>query len=484
MKKLSSKERILRTVAGQEVDRIPIWPPIPWHPLCPEPEPGDWKTMPNYREIVPLVREHCDFLVHFMIPEAKKEQQPHDQTAEEYARRAAYGGIFDRRFFLAPPERIEAEEHASPDGTLTTTYTIQTPEGELTTVEKVRPGIDTTWLVEPVVKNPEDCRKLLSIPNRFDRPDLEAFFRDAESLGDEGVPVCFVTTPMVMVSHMTDLQRFLEWSVTERPLIERLIETAYERIAERLYYCLEHGVDCIFRFGGSEQATPPLMSRESFVDFILKYEKPLWQMVKSAGQIAWVHCHGKIGSVLAGFAFAKYPFPGRKFLFPIILATMMVPFQIRLIPSFILIRSFGWLDTFWALIIPGAAEGLGIFLMRQYMVGTIPDELMDAARIDGCRDFQIYYRIALPMVVPGLVMLGLMTFMQTWNSFLWPFIVIGREEMMTATLVLPRLADPRQEVDYGVVFAATTITALPILALFLGLQKRFISGLMSGFLKG
>jgi ABC-type glycerol-3-phosphate transport system permease component len=81
-------------------------------------------------------------------------------------------------------------------------------------------------------------------------------------------------------------------------------------------------------------------------------------------------------------------------------------------------------------------------------------------------------------------MLGLMTFMQTWNSFLWPFIVIGREEMMTATLVLPRLADPNQEVDYGVVFAATTITALPILALFIGLQKRFISGLMSGFLKG
>jgi len=163
---------------------------------------------------------------------------------------------------------------------------------------------------------------------------------------------------------------------------------------------------------------------------------------------------------------------------------MMVPFHIRLIPSFILIRSFGWLNTYRALIIPGAAEGFGIFLMRQYMTGAIPDDIIDAARIDGCREFQIYYRIALPMVVPGLVMLGIMTFMMTWNSFMWPYIVIGKEEMMTVTLMLPRLADPFQEVDYGVVFAATTLSAIPTLVVFIGLQKYFISGITTGYLKG
>ena len=141
MNRLSSRERILRTIAGEEVDRVPIWPPIPWHPLCPEPEPGDWKTMPNYQEIVPLVRENCDFLVHLMIPETRE----NEGTAEGYARRAAYGGIFDRRFFLAPPAHIEAREHTSPDGTITTKYRIETPGGGLTTVEKVPPGIDTTW---------------------------------------------------------------------------------------------------------------------------------------------------------------------------------------------------------------------------------------------------------------------------------------------------------------------------------------------------
>lgn len=187
---------------------------------------------------------------------------------------------------------------------------------------------------------------------------------------------------------------------------------------------------------------------------------------------------------LAGFAFAKYPFPGRNFLFAMILLTMMVPLQVRLVPSFILIRSFGWLDTFWALIIPGAAEAFGIFLMRQYMKAAIPNELMDAAYIDGCRDFQIYRKVALPMVVPGLVMLGLMVFLQRWNSFLWPFVVISKEEMMTATLVLPRLADPNQEPDYGMIFAGLTLSAMPTVLLFLAFQKRFISGLTSGYLKG
>ena len=191
-------------------------------------------------------------------------------------------------------------------------------------------------------------------------------------------------------------------------------------------------------------------------------------------------------SSLAGYTFARYPFPGKNILFATILLTMMIPFEIRLIPSFILIRNFNWLNTYKALIIPGAVEAFGIFLMRQYMSGGILNELADSAKIDGCSEFQIYSRIAVPVTMPGIVLLGVMTFMRRWNAFMWPFIVIGREKMMTVTLVMQRLADPRlgPDVDYGVVFAAATLAAFPIIVLFLMVQRRFIEGLMSGYMKG
>jgi hypothetical protein len=300
--KLSSRERLLRTVSGKQVDRIPIVPPIPWHPLAPEPEPGDWKTLPNYQDLIPLVEKHCDFLVHLIIPEGdSKNSNSESQTVEEYTRRAAYGGIFDRRFFLAPIDCIEEGIDEGTNGIQTITYTVHTPKGDLKSVEQIYPGMDTSWMTEPLVKTVEDAQKLMSIVYTFKDPDMEAYERDVEKLGDRGVPVCFVTTPMVMVSHMTDLQKFLEWSITERPLVERMIEVSYERVSERLRYVLERGVDAIFRFGGSEQATPPLMSHRFFEDFILKYEAPLWKMVRDAGRIVWVHCHGRVSSVLDDF---------------------------------------------------------------------------------------------------------------------------------------------------------------------------------------
>jgi len=291
---LTSKERILRTIAGEPVDRIPIWPPIPWHPLAPEPEPGDWKTEPNYQALIPLVKENCDFLVHLMIPEGNSAEN----TVEEYTRRAPYGGIFDRRFFLSPPDWIDETEETTATGSRITRFTLHTPQGDLTAAERIDPGIDTTWLVEPLVKDVADAEKLLSVPYRFDPPDLATFQAEVTRLEDNGLPVCFVTTPMVMVSHMMDLQRFLEWTLLERPLIDRMIQTVYERVAERLQYVLDHGLETIFRFGGSEQATPPLMSRRGFEDFVIKYEAPLWQMVRQGGQIVWVHCHGRINTVI------------------------------------------------------------------------------------------------------------------------------------------------------------------------------------------
>lgn len=297
MQKLSPKERVLRTIAGEPVDRIPIWPPLPWHPLYPEPEPGDWKTLPNYQQLLPLVAEHTDPLVHLMIPERLSSEGTLD-TAEK---RAAYGGIFDRRFFLAPPDRVDVVEEPTAGGGKIWHYTVHTPKGDLRGRDLVRPGVDTTWEIEPLVKDVDDAEKLLSVPYRFDTPDLSGFFADVERLGDRGVPVCFVTTPMVMVSHMMDLQRFMEWTILERSLINRMIETAYERVAERLRFVLDGGVGPLFRFGGSEQATPPMMGRRGFEEFVLKYEAPLWQMTREAGQIVWVHCHGKISTVIDDF---------------------------------------------------------------------------------------------------------------------------------------------------------------------------------------
>ena len=297
MENLSSKERILRTVAGEPVDRIPIRSPIPWHPLSPRPEPGDWKAMPNFQRLVPLVAENCDFLVPLMIPDRMSGSDP-------LARPGAYdfsGGLFDRRFLLIPRERIEGTEEPTADGGRIVTYRIQTPRGHLTAMFSVAIEFETTWHIAPLVKDVDDAHRLLAVPYRFDVPDLSSYFADAERLGDRGVGVCMVSSPMVMVSELMGLQRLLEWTVTERPLVERLIETAYERVAQRLQYVLAAGIGPVFNFGGCEQATPPMMSKRFFDDFVLKYEGRLWRMVRDAGQIVWVHCHGKVSTVLDDF---------------------------------------------------------------------------------------------------------------------------------------------------------------------------------------
>jgi len=294
MKKLSSRERVLRTIAGESVDRIPIWPPIAWHPLLPEPEPGSWKAKPNYQEVVQVVRENCDFLVHLEIPQLVSREK----AMKDAVLHAVYGGFFDRRFFLTPPERVDEEVETSRNGQKITTFTVHTPKGDLRSRVRVDPKIDTLWDIEPLIKEVDDVEKLLSVPHHFTEPDLASYFSDVEKLGDWGTPVCFVTTPLVMISHLMDFTKFLEWTITERALIDRMLEIACERVTERLQYALDHGVGPLFRFGGSEQATPPMMSKQGFDDFVINYEGRLWKMVRDAGQIVWVHCHGKIATVL------------------------------------------------------------------------------------------------------------------------------------------------------------------------------------------
>ena len=143
-------------------------------------------------------------------------------------------------------------------------------------------------------------------------------------------------------------------------------------------------------------------------------------------------------STLAGFGFAKYRFPGREVLFYLMIATLMLPDEVLVIPLFIVMSQIGWVDTYQGAVLPGVASAFGIFWMRQYM-SSIPDEMLDAARIDGASEPQIYWRLILPVLGPGLAALAIILFMRSWNAFLWPLVVLRSESMYTVPLSLARL---------------------------------------------
>lgn len=179
---------------------------------------------------------------------------------------------------------------------------------------------------------------------------------------------------------------------------------------------------------------------------------------------------------LAGFAFAKYDFPFRDAIFIYLLATMMVPFHVTMIPTFILLKFLGWLDSFYGLIIPGFASAFGVFFMRQFFQ-TIPSELIDAARIDGCPDILIFLKIMIPLAKPALATLGIFTFMGSWNNFIWPLIVVKSNEMRTLPLAVAALAQGLYVMSYPVLMAAATITIIPVIIVFFFAQRYFIQGI-------
>jgi len=180
-------------------------------------------------------------------------------------------------------------------------------------------------------------------------------------------------------------------------------------------------------------------------------------------------------SSLAGFAFSKYEFPGRDLIFFILLSTLMIPGQVTLIPVFLIVKNLGWLNNYLALIVPALGDVFGIFLMRQF-ISTIPTELIDAARIDGCSEFRIYGQILLPLIKPALATLGIFVFMGQWNSLFWPLIVINEESMKTLQLGLAGLRGTWMS-DWSATMAGATVATIPIIVIFLFLQKYFIEGL-------
>ncbi len=185
---------------------------------------------------------------------------------------------------------------------------------------------------------------------------------------------------------------------------------------------------------------------------------------------------------LAGYAFARIKFFGREVAFVLILATLMVPFQVIIIPEFLIVRQLGMIDSLGALILPNLAGAFGIFLLRQFF-RTLPIELEEAARIDGCSRIGVLFKIVLPLSGPALATLAVITFMWTWNDFLWPLITIYSAENMTLQLGLSTFQGAHST-NTNLLMAANVLSMLPILVLFFAAQRYFIRGIATSGLKG
>ena len=186
---------------------------------------------------------------------------------------------------------------------------------------------------------------------------------------------------------------------------------------------------------------------------------------------------------LAAFAFAKFDFPGKNVLFVLLIATMLVPGSLSLVPSFILMSQIGWVGTLQALIVPGAANAFGIFLLRQMAAGSIPDELVESARIDGAGFFTTYWRIAVPLLRGGLAFLGIFTFIAAWNDYVWPLIVLVNPERQTLQTALQNL-NSLYLTDYGMVMAGALISVVPLIGVFIIGSRHFIANIVAGAIKG
>ena len=184
---------------------------------------------------------------------------------------------------------------------------------------------------------------------------------------------------------------------------------------------------------------------------------------------------------LAGFAFAKYEFVGKRALFLLMLLTLMIPFEVTVVPLFQLMIKLQWLDTYQAVIVPSAINAFGVFFMRQVML-AVPNDLLDAARVDGATEFGIYWRIVLPLSRAGLAVLAVLSFLAAWNDYLWPLIALRSPEMFTLPIGLATLSG-LYRVEWGLIMAGAVLTTLPILALFLWMRNHLITGLTSGAIK-
>jgi multiple sugar transport system permease protein len=193
-----------------------------------------------------------------------------------------------------------------------------------------------------------------------------------------------------------------------------------------------------------------------------------------------------VGSVLfsamVGYALAKLDFPGRRTLFALVMGTLMVPGMVTFVPLFVLVANLDLINTYAALILPFLAAPFGVFLMRQFML-DIPDELLDAARVDGAGEFRTFFRIVLPQTRPALATLGILTFLGSWNNFLWPLVAVQSADKYTLPVALALYSTGQNTVQYGLLVAGATVIVLPILIVFLALQRHIVQGISTTGLK-
>jgi multiple sugar transport system permease protein len=185
---------------------------------------------------------------------------------------------------------------------------------------------------------------------------------------------------------------------------------------------------------------------------------------------------------LAGYTLAKKFFPGRQLIFWAVISLMLIPSQLTIIPLYALIIQLGWVNTYQALIVPALIMPFSIFLMKQFLQ-TLPSELMDSARIDGCSEWGVFQRVVLPLAKPGMGVLGIFTFMGIWNEFLWPLIVTNRSSMMTLQIGLNSLQN-QYYTDYGLLMAGAAVSATPMIVVFLLFQPYFVRSITIGAVKG
>ncbi|WP_285104357.1 carbohydrate ABC transporter permease [Promicromonospora sp. MEB111] len=187
-------------------------------------------------------------------------------------------------------------------------------------------------------------------------------------------------------------------------------------------------------------------------------------------------------SAMVGYALAKLDFPGRRALFLLIMGTLMVPGMVTFVPLFVLVANLDLINTYAALILPFLAAPFGVFLMRQFML-DIPDELLDAARVDGAGEFRTFFAVVLPQTKPALATLGILTFLGSWNNFLWPLVAVQSADKYTLPVALALYSTGQNTVQYGLLVAGATVIVLPILIVFLALQRHIVQGISTTGLK-
>lgn len=219
-------------------------------------------------------------------------------------------------------------------------------------------------------------------------------------------------------------------------------------------------------------------------NYVLPFQKSYGRYFVNSVIVAIFHtCSPLLLCSLAGYSLAKFSYPGRTLAFIFILSTIMLPLQVTLIPTFLIVKQFGWINSYAGLIVPGLATTFGTFLMRQFFLG-IPSEYMDAARIDGAGEPTIYWRIMLPMIRPALAALAIFSFTGSWNSFLWPLVIINDDQMRTIPLGIVFYFGSGRVPEYGQLLAVSLLATLPVLVVFIIMQRDLLKGVALSGLKG